>query len=149
MSTILCNRYPHIATHIFSFLDLKTLLVCFRVCKSYKNILSSPTFWLYKMVENGFSHEESNFWRRLLYCSGNLTPEDSLAVSKGIRNHLYLLIKNSMNEELKLWIKELEPHAIAYRFRQKHLLSLIIQNTDHSNHYREYMCILFEDLVNK
>lgn len=147
MDALWCIRFPHVAKTIFSYLDFKTLISCFRVCKTYNHLLSSPSFWLGKMQEHGFSREQLNPWIQLIDECRHLTAEeDTLTVLIGMRCHLYFVINNSQHETATIWIKQLRPYVIAHHYHLKDMLKLIIERTNHSLQ-RQYLCVLFEDLL--
>ena len=45
--------FQHIAESVFLCLNVKILLICSLVCKSFRKTLKNPKFWLKKCIQNG------------------------------------------------------------------------------------------------
>ena len=140
--TFLFEHYPQIAEHIFLHLDLQTVVTCFYVCKSFHNALLLPSFWIRKLEDNSFTTDQINRWK--LYLTTN-NVNHHMAVSKGMKNHLFSVLKNLSNFELAPFFKSLEPFTIAFHFKDEKLMSAIIQQT-HLQSDRDYFIAVLKSV---
>ena len=76
--TIIFQNFPHIGEQIFSALELPALLNCRLVCKSWNDVLNSPSFWLKKLREVGQPLEIKTAWINLIRKSSEIGVEKQI-----------------------------------------------------------------------
>ena len=77
--TIIFQNFPHIGEQIFSALELPALLNCRLVCKSWNDVLNSPSFWLKKLREVGQPLTIEMAWINLIRRS----------IEHGVQRHIF------------------------------------------------------------
>ena len=68
-----------------------------------------------------------------------------MAVSKGMKNHLFSVLKSLSNFELAPFFRSLEPFTIAFHFKDEKLMSAIIQQT-HLQSDRDYFIAVLKSV---
>ena len=66
MEPTIFQAHPEIIQVVFEVLDAPTLLNCSFVCKSWKQFLETPNFWLKKLREIGQPEKVETLWKTLI-----------------------------------------------------------------------------------
>lgn len=140
--TLIFDQFPQIAERILLYLDLQTIVECFYVCKSFQNGLLLPSFWIKKLEDNSFPVDQIDLWKSYL-TTNNFNHH--MAVSKGMKNQLFSVLKNLPNFELAPFFKSLEPFTVASHFKDEKLMSAIIQQT-HLQSERDYFIAVLKSV---
>ena len=140
--TFLFEHCPQIAEQILLYLDLQSIITCFYVCKSFHNTLLLPSLWIRKLEDNSFTTDQIDRWK--LYLTTN-NVNHHMAVAKGMKNHLFSVLKSLSNFELAPFFRSLEPFTIAFHFKDEKLMSAIIQQT-HLQSDRDYFIAILKSV---
>ena len=140
--TFLFEHCPQIAEQILLYLDLQSIITCFYVCKSFHNTMLLPSLWIRKLEDNSFTTDQIDRWK--LYLTTN-NVNHHMAVAKGMKNHLFSVLKSLSNFELAPFFRSLEPFTIAFHFKDEKLMSAIIQQT-HLQSDRDYFIAVLKSV---
>ena len=101
-----------------------------------------PSLWIRKLEDNSFTTDQIDRWK--LYLTTN-NANHHMAVAKGMKNHLFSVLKSLSNFELAPFFRSLEPFTIAFHFKDEKLMSAIIQQT-HLQSDRDYFIAVLKSV---
>ena len=101
-----------------------------------------PSLWIRKLEDNSFTTDQIDRWK--LYLTTN-NVNHHMAVAKGMKNHLFSVLKSLSNFELAPFFRSLEPFTIAFHFKDEKLMSAIIQQT-HLQSDRDYFIAVLKSV---